>query len=130
MKCEDCGNQMNQGDKFCSGCGAKVSIVYSILEGDRGSVDNKKNNIKNKTHVIRNFIVILVLFGLTLSGLWLYNYNSKRKECEESVRYVPDGDSPLFSPGERRERGDPYHVFEGQKFESREEAIKACMIIK
>lgn len=68
--CNVCGKAINEGDKFCQACGAKVEneVVQQAVE------NNVQNNTSNKTETtngsaIAGFICSLV--GIFVLGIWL-----------------------------------------------------------
>lgn len=68
MKCEKCGNEMLNGDKFCGKCGTKVQEKV-VTENDKTSSRKIKIKFNNKIVIIT--IVILLVVGI--GGTIYYN---------------------------------------------------------
>lgn len=63
MKCEKCGNQIDDSMKYCSGCG---SYIKKELEEEI-----KKPNHKKKKHLLKNLLAvgIIIVFAMVTSNL-------------------------------------------------------------
>lgn len=68
MKCEKCGNEMLNGDKFCGKCGTKVQEKV-VIEDNKTSGRKIKIKFNNKIVIIT--IVILLVVGI--GGTIYYN---------------------------------------------------------
>lgn len=68
--CKACGKVINEGDKFCQACGAKIEneVVQETVENN---VQNNTSNKKETTNglAIAGFVCSLV--GLFILGIWL-----------------------------------------------------------
>ena len=96
MICPNCGNQVNESEKFCSSCGTsmnqsviqQVPVVNQDLNGEstvnQGSTDVNKhsNNQDNKKIIIIAAISVVVL---TTILVFIISKFFNKCECEESV---------------------------------------------
>lgn len=75
--CKFCGNTINEGDKFCQGCGASVesAVTQEVINNDvQNNVNtnyNQTNNNAGRTNpsAVAGFVCSLV--GLFIAGIFL-----------------------------------------------------------
>ena len=71
--CHNCGNALNDGDRFCQSCGAKVEIE-NMASGTERPVepempkDNENKSEKKKNSELKTIIKILMIIVTVCSG--------------------------------------------------------------
>ena len=93
--CPNCGNQINDNEKFCSKCGNQIK-QYSqdnneqmkqsektISNNISQNVDTEKNYTKYK--YIGIFIAVILLLGLVSFGAYSYFAHKDTKQVEQNV---------------------------------------------
>lgn len=60
--------------------------------------------------------ILIIIAVVLFAGVWFYNYSTSKNECRKQIRYVSLGTT---SSG---------FWWRDMKFESREEAVKGCLI--
>lgn len=61
MKCSKCGNEVNQGEKFCANCGEKIQNNISIINTFKTMFTNIKNKFKNMKKPLKISIILIPL---------------------------------------------------------------------
>lgn len=82
MKCRSCGNEIKEGENFCSKCGANISE----------SVTNNKtsNNIIKVGRIIGIIILLFVMFYILKDNLGLFvGYAEYEKIAQNYVEQTP-----------------------------------------
>lgn len=85
MVCKNCGNEINNGDKFCNSCGTKVEIA--VEETKKEEVVTTNTPKKSNGGLIALFIIlgVLVLGGITFGVIVLLNLRGDTKEITPAV---------------------------------------------
>ena len=75
MFCINCGKENNEGMKFCTHCGSKLSVDNSLnKEMSVSNVDNRKNDHKNLI-IVMIIAIATILIGIGALVLWKVNHN-------------------------------------------------------
>lgn len=86
MKCQNCGNEITDNQKFCSNCGKAINKEKIIIENSN-SANNSKPNIKS---IVGIFIIIIfvIIFGIYLLNrqevINLSNINFKQDNSSDN----------------------------------------------
>lgn len=83
MYCKNCGNKLNNDDKFCSNCGAPIEKDNVIIQSN---INNKKSN---HSIIIVIVIVVILLVGYIFLRPFKYNFASGNIN-DIGVKYVED----------------------------------------
>ncbi|WP_333792545.1 zinc-ribbon domain-containing protein, partial [Megamonas funiformis] len=93
--CPNCGNQINDNEKFCSKCGNQIKqdsqdnneqmkqSEKTISNNISQNVDTEKNYTKYK--YIGIFIAVILLLGLVSFGAYSYFTHKDTKQVEQNV---------------------------------------------
>lgn len=76
MKCNKCGNELKENDKFCTKCGT------SIFDNER--INNISNPIQNNIKLNKKIIVTILVILAIVTAIFIYNVNSKNTSKEIS----------------------------------------------
>lgn len=63
MKCEKCGNEIKEGERFCGKCGTKVELN---IEGEKNNIKEKKNIKIKPIYLIIGSIAIILIISMTI----------------------------------------------------------------
>ena len=92
MRCNQCGKELNQDERFCSNCGKESKSFY----GDSACALEKESLLKsNKLHILR----FLITCALCVVGSYLLIYVpiTKCLEIAKNLTYSPSFDMQLLS---------------------------------
>ena len=78
MHCPNCGNELNENQKFCSKCGAKISNAKSQTETDEIT---KKYNTLNKKQI---FITLFTIFIFCVIAILCFAYQNYKNNVQET----------------------------------------------
>ena len=84
MYCKNCGNKLNENEKFCSNCGVSIEKEDHIIESNS---NNKKNN--NSKIIIGIIVVVLIIGYIIFLSPLKYNFASGNINAI-GIRYVED----------------------------------------
>ena len=79
MNCPSCGKEIDDNQKFCTNCGAKLTPIQETREEAKQNTSQPNNEIKDSNVVKSKKIIILSTVGLLLiitamvSGLFMYS---------------------------------------------------------
>lgn len=80
MKCPSCGNENENGIKFCSLCGAKMPIEEAQAQQDQPQIMQQEQKVSNEPVYKKTWFVIVMLiffFPVGVVLMWLYKKNWK-----------------------------------------------------
>lgn len=90
--CPNCGNQINDNEKFCSKCGNQIKQDNNeqMKQSEKTTSDNVSQNVdteKNYTKYkyIGIFIAVILLLGLVPFGAYSYFAHKDTKQVEQNV---------------------------------------------
>ena len=98
--CPNCGNQINDNEKFCSKCGNQIKRDSQdnneqMKQSEKTTRDNISQNVdteKNYTKYkyIGIFIAVILLLGLVSFGAYSYFAHKDTKQVEQNVTVEPN----------------------------------------
>lgn len=98
--CPNCGNQINDNEKFCSKCGNQIKQDSQdnneqMKQSEKTTRDNISQNVdteKNYTKYkyIGIFIAVILLLGLVSFGAYSYFAHKDTKQVEQNVTVEPN----------------------------------------
>ncbi len=82
MNCKNCGNLLNENDKFCQACGTTTSIPQ-IIESTPIEMNKEKDSSKNNKIFLALFGLSIFLIAFGCSYLFLSNLMTKNNSSSE-----------------------------------------------
>lgn len=103
--CPNCGNQINDNEKFCSKCGNQIKQDSQdnneqMKQSEKTTSDNVSQNVdteKNYTKYkyIGIFIAVILLLGLVSFGAYSYFAHKDTKQVEQNVTAEPNKENTV-----------------------------------
>lgn len=95
MKCQNCGFECNENQKFCSECGHKIEPLETVFENEPIediAVKEQTPKFKHKKLVIISSLLVVAIFSA-----WIFSYfwninNEVQKIYDEARQYFLKGD--------------------------------------
>lgn len=107
MFCVNCGNELNEGDKFCNKCGAKLQEEKAVF---MPSAAHKKRERKQRTGLLIGTIIAagVILWIALFSTLTVFRH--KANDTLDSRR---PGYEKSYTPGQDRNYGQHTEEYGG-----------------
>lgn len=82
MKCPNCGNEIQEGEKFCKFCGATIEDGLANREQCRDSVDKIKEDDHNGIRTGTRIAVLVIAVLMAVSGIVIYKTIQERSHTD------------------------------------------------
>ena len=102
MFCEKCGRPIKDGEKFCTGCGARINAddtnTVEIKAGDNPPAEEPKIKIKKNSWIWKLGIAIVLVAAIIAAIIFGHNYSEAKREekyrdaIEQAEKYLNDLD--------------------------------------
>lgn len=93
--CTSCGNPLPDGQKFCTGCGAKQQEAVSQPPVQQEEKRSTRKPISKRAKIISCSIAVVILIGLA-AHLWLTAYFDPLNDLEAMDQAISNQDTDVF----------------------------------
>ena len=82
MRCSNCGNEIEEGKKFCTKCGRKAK---NEIEEGKNTINNKETITIKFNHLVIGIIVTIIVLACIIGASIYINFNDTNNDTSNII---------------------------------------------